>query len=76
MAFESNVDVARIVDDNDYSKVVEFKVEMRIRCKECKTRFQWVGIDPGMSPAKPMMSFDGFELRAPIRPVQEAEYVI
>lgn len=41
--------------------------DIRINCAWCGQPFQWIG-PMGISPDQPMVSADGLELRAPMRP--------
>jgi hypothetical protein len=44
-------------------------VTIRCRCAACGTFFSWQGVVPGVAnPAGPVVSADGFELRAPVAP--------
>jgi hypothetical protein len=66
--FKANVDVHRLLDNRDNSKVVGYSADIRIRCAECDLPFEFIGVDAGLMPDKPMASVDAQELRAPIRP--------
>jgi hypothetical protein len=48
--------------------VTSFTAQVRIWCADCDEPFQWVGMPIGLSPLIPMVSVDGRELRAPLRP--------
>lgn len=60
--FEADVQVDRIEDRG------AFFVDVQVRCAECKVRFAFLGVERGLDYAKPMVSVDLFELRAPIAP--------
>jgi len=60
--FDATVAVARIED------IGRFVAEVRIRCTECNTPFQFVGIDPGFNYDAPTVSIDGLEANLPICP--------
>jgi hypothetical protein len=62
-------DFAATVDVNRLSDVGAFSADVRIECSACHEPFVFVGSLPtGLSPAEPMLSADGQELRAPIQP--------
>jgi hypothetical protein len=42
--------------------------EIRVQCADCGHPFEFLGLQIGANSAKPAMSVDGLELRAPIRP--------
>lgn len=50
-------------------QVTHYNAEIKIRCIECETLFEFVGLPLGTSPYRPTVSMDGFELRAPITPM-------
>lgn len=60
--FEGHVRVNRLAD------VGRFFADVELRCAECGTRFRWIGVPAGLAPDRPMVSPDGFELRAPVVP--------
>lgn len=45
-----------------------FGVDLTVSCRDCHEPFVWVGPMAGFSPGEPRVSFNGTELRAPIRP--------
>lgn len=59
--------VARLTDGDD-GPVTGYSVDFTVWCNDCQERFQFVGAKIGYSPAEPMVSADGFELRCPIAP--------
>jgi hypothetical protein len=60
--FEAFVRVNRIEDRQ------AFVADVHVRCAVCGVRFRWLGLEPGLHYARPMVSVDGFELHAPIEP--------
>jgi hypothetical protein len=52
--------------------VTSFYADVRISCA-CGEPFVFIGPGIGVSPRQPMVSFDGQELRAPIRPASAPE---
>jgi hypothetical protein len=66
--FHAQCNVLRLVDQHDESKVTGFAVDIRVTCTQCGIPFEWMGLAVGSSPAQPMVSLDGLDLRAPIRP--------
>lgn len=66
--FEAVVEVARIEDRVGLEGGPRLMAHVQVRCAECKTRCQFVGLPMGLDFQKPMVSVDGFELRAPLQP--------
>lgn len=76
--FVVDVDVSRIGendDDADTSTPRAYTADMRIRCAVCEIPFRFVGLPVGASFYRPMSSFDGTELRAPIIPGDQLEQI-
>jgi hypothetical protein len=48
--------------------VVGFTTAIRVWCADCDEPFRWTGLQVGDMPDRPMVSVDGRELRAPLRP--------
>lgn len=46
-----------------------FAAEVEIKCTDCGTPFQFMGVEVGYSPKKPTGSADYTQLRAPIAPI-------
>lgn len=68
--FLVKANVARLTD-TDGGHVTGFDASVMINCSECGMPFQWLGLEMGSSPFKPMMSANHLELRAPITPEEE-----
>lgn len=64
-SFEATVEVNRLLNDGE---VVAFSADVRVSCADCDEPFVWSGLPVGLSPLRPMVSMDGRELRAPLRP--------
>jgi len=65
--FEANVSVNRLTE-NDEITVTGFSADLRIKCIECGSDFEFIGVEAGLSPFYPMCSVDSTELRIPIKP--------
>jgi len=68
--FKVNAEINRLTDV-DGGAVNAFAVDIKVNCAKCEMPFEWLGLKRGISSAKPMVSFDRLELRAPIMPVEE-----
>jgi hypothetical protein len=67
--FTADVDVNRIgTGDTDDGSPRAYMADVRVSCLACGERFEWMGLAAGMSFAHPMVSVDGTELHAPMRP--------
>lgn len=62
MNFDASVAVARVED------IGRFVAEVKIRCTDCNTPFQFMGIEPGFSYDGPTVRLDGLEADLPICP--------
>jgi len=62
MAFDAKVGVARLED------VGRFMAEIRIRCIDCDTPFQFRGLEPGLDTDGARVSLDGLEANIAIVP--------
>jgi hypothetical protein len=72
--FQAYVNVCRLTADTDPDKVVGFAADVKINCVDCGMPFEFTGLPSGVSVtnSKPMVSIDGTELRAPIKPSSDA----
>lgn len=61
--FHASVRVARLEDSG------QFMAEIRIECQECKTPFQFLGLEPGLDLQGARVSIDGLEANIAICPV-------
>lgn len=66
--FEAKVDVIRLEDSK------RFMAEVHVKCVECDTPFQFIGMDMGLDYNKPMIEVDGCEARLPIAPQGEVPH--
>lgn len=62
LKFDAVVRVARVED------IGRFIAEIRVKCIECGTPFQFQGIQPGMNYNGPTVSLDGLEANLPVFP--------
>ncbi len=67
--FESLISVGRIT--NEAGVVENYVAEIKVKCRDCQTPFQFIGMPLGVSYDKPMMEVDGLEARLPIAPQGE-----
>jgi hypothetical protein len=63
--FEAHVRVARLTKVEG-GPARDFMAEITVKCADCSLPFHFVGLDAGMSFARPMVNGNGTELRAPI----------
>ncbi|MDP2346758.1 MAG: hypothetical protein Q8N34_03425 [Gammaproteobacteria bacterium] len=66
-SFEVKVGVNRISETED-GPVTHFCADIRIRCQECGTHFEFLGLPAGMNPYGAAVSIDRTELLASIMP--------
>jgi hypothetical protein len=71
--FTASVNVSRLTDDDDETKIVGYRADIQVGCRECGTLFRFMGIPGGYHPSRPTLNFDGTELRAPIEPSKVIE---
>lgn len=65
--FAATVEVNRLTGSE--KEVVEaYSADIRINCADCGKDFRFAGCEVGWSPAEPMISTTGLELRVPIVP--------
>ena len=67
--FKANVNVTRLTDQDDETKITGYTTDITVHCADCFKPFTWVGVPSGYSHNQPMLSADGLELRAPIKPL-------
>jgi hypothetical protein len=62
---DSHVDVFTRADNSQRW----ISIRVRVKCAACDALFSWRGLNSGLAnPDEPVVSADGFELRAPIAP--------
>lgn len=66
--FQCSCAVTRISDEQDPEKIIGYATDIKVHCIDCGQPFEWIGIPMGLSMFEPMVSADGLELRAPMRP--------
>jgi hypothetical protein len=66
--FEVYAVVNRISKDEG-GPISHYNAEIKVRCRHCETLFEFVGLPLGVSPYRPTVSMDGFEMRVPITPM-------
>lgn len=71
MHFLAQVDVTRLTKEEG-GPVTGYSADIHIKCEQCGEKFVFLGLPGGMAPNYPTVSFDGTELRAPIKPEHEA----
>lgn len=67
LQFECFNNVGRLTD-GDGGPVIGFVNNLKVKCVQCGMYFEFIGVEAGSSPNKPMCSADFTELRMPIRP--------
>lgn len=67
--FEHEVSITNVTE-SEGGPISYRMFEAKVRCRDCKTQFAFKGLPGGMSPARPMVSPFGEELRAPIEPIE------
>lgn len=66
--FEARVNVGRLTKEEG-GPVAGYTAEIGVRCAQCSTPFEFMGLPIGVLPSEPACSVDGTEARMPIRPV-------
>jgi hypothetical protein len=66
--FVATVDVNRPLAREGVTEPTAFSADIKVTCSACGEPFQWVGVQAGIGPARPMCSVDETELHAPLRP--------
>lgn len=69
--FFVNAKIGRLTESEKTDEVKSFCADIKINCTDCGQAFAFVGVPGGYSPSFPCVSFDGTELRAPIRPIDK-----
>ena len=72
--FFVQANVIRLTADNIVpEKIVGYCADIKIYCSECHQPFEFIGVPVGISNSRPMVSFDGTEIRMPLKPSTIAE---
>ncbi|WP_433067349.1 hypothetical protein [Dactylosporangium sp. CS-033363] len=66
--FHVDAAMARITEAPGDDTANAFNIDVRVNCADCGEPFRWIGLPCGYSPAQPMVSVNGLELRAPMAP--------
>lgn len=61
--FDAQVNIIRLEDSG------KFMAEVKVKCVECNTPFQFLGMPMGLSFTKPMVEVLATEARLPIQPL-------
>jgi len=69
--FKSNVNVTRLLDDKDESKVTGYLAEIETHCADCFMPFEFIGLSIGLNFQKPTTCPDRLELRVPMKPIKK-----
>ena len=69
LKFHVDAAVSRLTKEEG-GPVLGFTADIKIRCADCWQSFAFLGLESGSSPNRPMVSFGGDELRAPITPIK------
>jgi hypothetical protein len=68
--FETFVDLNRINHD-DSGLTLGYRVEFRLRCFDCKSQFEFVGLPPGSTLEHPTVGLSRTAVYLPVRPVAD-----
>jgi len=66
--FEADVKVARLQESETSTVIVGYSADLKIKCRDCHMKFEFIGVEAGSSPFHPMVSVDSTEMRIPIKP--------
>ena len=66
--FIAQCDITRLTDSEQSKEVTGYTADLTIKCEECGTKFEFIGVPNGYSPKQPMANVDFTELRIPIMP--------
>ena len=66
--FRADVEVNRLLAADDDPTVVGYVADISVSCVQCGEKFRWIGLAPGMSSGRPMVSIDAVTMHAPLRP--------
>lgn len=66
--FEAAVDVHRLLDDRDKTKVGAFLADVRVRCAQCGQKFQFLGLPQGLDIGGAACSYSREEAHLTISP--------
>ena len=66
--FSATVEINRLTGQEGMTTPDAYSASIRVSCAQCGEAFRWIGLQAGMHPARPMVSVDEAEMRAPLRP--------
>ena len=66
--FAASVVCNRLTKSDKEPEIIAYAAEIRINCANCGLPFEFIGVEAGLMPDRPMSSVDAQELRVPIRP--------
>ena len=68
LSFRAEVRVNRLTASETDDTVIAYNAEIIVKCVDCDTPFEFIGLPMGMSHHEPMVSVDCLEARIPIKP--------
>ena len=71
--FEAEVNTFRLTEEDGL--VTSFKVELKVRCVDCKEHLEFLGMEMGVNPSYPTTGIDGIEARLPAKIKNEAKII-
>lgn len=66
--FNVDAKIARLAKSDDDDTIVSYSAEIQVVCMDCGTPFEFIGLEPGYSPNKPMVAYGEKVARMPIKP--------
>ncbi|GAA3173144.1 hypothetical protein [Nonomuraea salmonea] len=66
--FAAQVGINRLTKEEG-GPVTAYSADIEVRCAACGVRFEWMGLECGMLPDRPMVDVSGTMMAAPLRPV-------
>ncbi len=66
--FIAQCDITRLKDSEQSEEITGYSADLSIKCEDCGTKFEFIGVPNGYSPKQPMANIDFTELRIPIMP--------
>ncbi len=66
--FNCFANVGRLLREDGDKEAAAFVAEIKITCRDCGTKFEFLGVPMGYQPGATRVSVDGLELRAALRP--------
>ena len=68
-SFEVVAEVIRLTENKTSKKVINYQAEFRVSCRQCKCRFEFIGLPAGLDLNGPAVSPDGTEARLALVPL-------